>query len=56
MSHDSYEVPFIPGETRAERKRYQRQFMQPPAVIAKPKRGPNRKMRRNKKGPFGEDL
>lgn len=48
MNSDPYEVPVIPGETRAERKRYQRQFMRPPAVIARPKRGPNRKMRRTK--------
>ena len=48
MSYDPYEVPVIPGETRAERKRFQRQYMRPPAVITPPKRGPNRKMRRTK--------
>ncbi len=48
MSYDPYEVPVIPGETRAERKRFQRKYMQPPAVINPPKRGPNRKMRRKK--------
>lgn len=48
MSYDPYEVPMIPGETRAERKRHLKESLMPIKMIRAPKRGPNRKMRRKK--------